>query len=141
MYCNRCCKQQQPAAQCIATNCLHLFCIECAKQAFEADCICPVCQTSLTKSNIKLVRVLNDSSEELDLALVGQTPERVSRASQVAVNFYLQQAQLSFQLTERSYKAKITKVQQAAKKKLDEVHKVSEHISFLKLRSSICSIL
>jgi hypothetical protein len=78
----------------------------------------------VTKNTIKLVRVLADGSEELDLVLLGQTPEKIAKVSNAAVNFYLQQAQLSFKLKENNYKNKIQKLQQACKRKLEEVHKV-----------------
>ena len=123
MYCNRCYAPQPASSQCLATCCMHLFCIKCAKEEFDAGTVCPVCGTSLSKSRIKIVKILSED-EELNLSLAGQTPEIASRASEAAVSFYLEQVQVFAQVKERSHKDKMAKLQQAAKRKIDEFYKV-----------------
>ena len=56
------------------------------------------------------------------LALCGQDPETALNSALASVNFYLQQQQLYFEFREAQLQKKITKVQEACKKKLQEVH-------------------
>jgi len=70
----------------------------------------------------------------LQLALCGQDPETALNSALASVNFYLQQQQLYFEFREAQLQKKINKVQEACKKKLQEVHTgytaVSERTSF-----------
>ena len=124
MYCNRCQVPQQPSSQCLSTSCLHLFCIKCAKDVFDAGYECPVCGTSLTRSSIKLVKILSENTEELSLALAGQAPEVACQASETAVRFYVEQVNLASQVKDRSHKKKVEKIQLAARHKLGEFSQV-----------------
>ncbi len=58
----------------------------------------------------------------LQLALCGQDPETALNSALASVNFYLQQQQLYFEFREAQLQKKINKVQEACKKKLQEVH-------------------
>lgn len=58
----------------------------------------------------------------LQLALCGQDPETALNSALASVNFYLQQQQLYFEFREAQLQKKISKVQEACKKKLQEVH-------------------
>ena len=58
----------------------------------------------------------------LQLALCGQAPETALNSALASVNFYLQQQQLSFEYREAQLRKRIDKVQEACKKKLQEVH-------------------
>jgi hypothetical protein len=58
----------------------------------------------------------------LQLALCGQDPETALNSALASVNFYLQQQQLYFEFREAQLQKKINKVQDACKKKLQEVH-------------------
>ena len=59
---------------------------------------------------------------KLQLALCGQDPETALNSALASVNFYLQQQQLYFEFREAQLQKKINKVQEACKKKLQEVH-------------------
>lgn len=59
---------------------------------------------------------------DLQLALCGQDPETALNSALASVNFYLQQQQLYFEFREAQLQKKINKVQEACKKKLQEVH-------------------
>lgn len=59
---------------------------------------------------------------QLQLALCGQDPETALNSALASVNFYLQQQQLYFEFREAQLQKKINKVQEACKKKLQEVH-------------------
>lgn len=56
------------------------------------------------------------------LTLCGQTPETALTAALASVNFYCGQQELSAQLRQSQLQRKIEKVQEACKKKLQEVH-------------------
>ncbi|KAL3160348.1 hypothetical protein ABBQ32_010682 [Trebouxia sp. C0010 RCD-2024] len=56
------------------------------------------------------------------LALCGQDPETALNSALTSVNFYLQQQQLYFEFREAQLQKKMNKVQEACKKKLQEVH-------------------
>jgi hypothetical protein len=56
------------------------------------------------------------------LTLCGQTPETTLTAALASVNFYCGQQELSAQLRQSQLQRKIEKVQEACKKKLQEVH-------------------
>ena len=58
----------------------------------------------------------------MQLALCGQDPETALNSALASVNFYLQQQQLYFEFREAQLQKKINKVQEACKKKLQEVH-------------------
>lgn len=70
----------------------------------------------------------------MQLALCGQDPETALNSALASVNFYLQQQQLYFEFREAQLQKKINKVQEACKKKLQEVHTgytaVSERMRF-----------
>ncbi|KAL0040549.1 hypothetical protein WJX77_010475 [Trebouxia sp. C0004] len=96
--------------------------IKCAQSIIESeDSACPICENVITKSNVKLVNVLEESSV-CKLALCGQDPETALNSALASVNFYLQQQQLYFEFREAQLQKKINKVQEACKKKLQEVH-------------------
>ena len=61
-------------------------------------------------------------SSTLQLTLCGQTPETAMTAALASVNFYVGQLKLQAQLRESQVQRKISKVQEACKKKLQEVH-------------------
>ena len=54
--------------------------------------------------------------------LCGQTPETAMTAALACVNFYVGQLELQAQLRENQVQRKISKVQEACKSKLQEVH-------------------
>ena len=56
------------------------------------------------------------------LTLCGQTPETAMTAALASVNFYVGQLELQAQLRESQVQRKISKVQEACKSKLQEVH-------------------
>ena len=58
----------------------------------------------------------------LQLTLCGQTPETAMTAALASVNFYVGQLELQAQLRESQVQRKIGKVQEACKRKLQEVH-------------------
>lgn len=58
----------------------------------------------------------------MQLALCGQEPETALNSALASVNFYLQQQQLTFEYREAQLRKRIDKVQEACKKKLQEVH-------------------
>ena len=58
----------------------------------------------------------------LQLSLCGQDPETALNSALASVNFFLQQQQLYFEFREAQLQKKIDKVQEACKKKLQEVH-------------------
>jgi hypothetical protein len=58
----------------------------------------------------------------LQLSLCGQTPEVALQSAAEAVKFYMQQQRLQHDLKEGHLQRKIGKVQEACKKKLEEVH-------------------
>ena len=63
-----------------------------------------------------------DQSQFLQLTLCGQMPETVMTAALASVNFYVGQLELQAQLRESQLQQKISKVQEACKRKLQEVH-------------------
>lgn len=58
----------------------------------------------------------------MQLSLCGQDPETALNSALASVNFFLQQQQLYFEFREAQLEKKISKVQEACKKKLQEVH-------------------
>ena len=58
----------------------------------------------------------------MQLTLCGQTPETAMTAALASVNFYVGQLELQAQLRESQVQRKISKVQEACKSKLQEVH-------------------
>ena len=68
----------------------------------------------------------------LQLALCGQAPETALLSALASVQFYVGQTELHFQYRERKLNAKIGKIQEACRKKLQEVHggytMVSSHL-------------
>ena len=56
------------------------------------------------------------------LTLCGQMPETAMTAALASVNFYVGQLELQAQLRESQLQQKISKVQEACKRKLQEVH-------------------
>ena len=73
------------------------------------------------------VHVVNVQSTQhllsnLQLVLCGQDPETALNSALASVNFFLQQQQLYFEFREAQLQKKIDKVQEACKKKLQEVH-------------------
>ncbi len=58
----------------------------------------------------------------LQLTLCGQTPETAMRSALASVNFYIGQVELQAQLRQNQLQRKLEKVQEACKKKLQEVH-------------------
>ena len=71
----------------------------------------------------------------VQLALCGQDPETALNSALASVNFFLQQQQLTFEYREAQLRKRIDKVQEACKKKLQEVHggytAVSREIAWL----------
>lgn len=78
----------------------------------------------------------------LQLALCGQDPETALNCALASVNFYLQQQQLYFEFREAQLQKKINKVQEACKKKLQEVHTgytaVSKRTCFFSHTDALC---
>ncbi|KAK9826349.1 hypothetical protein WJX81_000804 [Elliptochloris bilobata] len=63
MKCNSCWNGElEPESQAVATACAHLFCIPCAQKIFESESACPVCEEVISKSTVKLVKVLQGES-------------------------------------------------------------------------------
>jgi hypothetical protein len=58
----------------------------------------------------------------MQLTLCGQTPETAMTSALASVNFYIGQVELQAQLRESQLQRKLEKVQEACKKKLQEVH-------------------
>lgn len=58
----------------------------------------------------------------VQLALCGQTPETALNSAAAAVQFFIQQTVLESQLCKQQHQAKVAKVQEACKRKLQEVH-------------------
>jgi hypothetical protein len=56
------------------------------------------------------------------LALCGQSPETVFASALAGINFYMQQQQLQAEYREAQFSKKLSKVQEACKAKLSEVH-------------------
>ena len=56
------------------------------------------------------------------LALCGQTPETALNSAAASIQFFVQQTELTAQLCKQQHEAKIAKVQEACKRKLQEVH-------------------
>lgn len=56
------------------------------------------------------------------LALCGQTPETALNSAAASIQFFVQQTKLVAQLREQQMQAKVVKVQEACKRKLQEVH-------------------
>jgi hypothetical protein len=65
------------------------------------------------------------------LALCGQTPEVIAQASLEALNFYIKQQQLQHEFKENHLQKKVAKVQDACRKKLEEVHQGYQVVSGL----------
>ncbi|KAK9906650.1 hypothetical protein WJX75_005544 [Coccomyxa subellipsoidea] len=122
MKCNGCWADFEPNSQCVATHCGHLFCLKCAQSILESDeSACVICENILTKSNVKLVNILQGGNA-YQLTLCGQTPETAMTSALASVNFYIGQVELQAQLRESQLQRKLEKVQEACKKKLQEVH-------------------
>lgn len=81
----------------------------------------------------------------MQLALCGQEPETALNSALASVNFYLQQQQLTFEYREAQLRKRIDKVQEACKKKLQEVHggytavRRSCMSNWLAIRQSCCT--
>lgn len=58
----------------------------------------------------------------MQLALCGQTPETALNSAAAAVQFFIQQTVLETQLCKQQHQAKVAKMQEACKRKLQEVH-------------------
>ena len=58
----------------------------------------------------------------VQLALCGQTPETALNSAAAAVQFFIQQTVLESQLCKQQHQAKVAKMQEACKRKLQEVH-------------------
>lgn len=58
----------------------------------------------------------------LQLTLCAQTPETTMTSALASINFYIGQIELQAQLRESQLQRKLEKVQEACKKKLQEVH-------------------
>eukprot|EP00877_Chromochloris_zofingiensis_P000721 jgi/Chrzof1/1064/Cz01g38290.t1 len=95
--------------------------LKCAQSIVEGDSSCPICEHVITKSNIKLVNILQENSS-CKLALCGQAPEVILHSALHAINFYTQQQQLQLEYREAQLQKKIQRLQESCKKKLEEVH-------------------
>ncbi|KAK9835709.1 hypothetical protein WJX74_006482 [Apatococcus lobatus] len=122
MKCNSCWSElgQQRAA---ATTCGHLFCLDCARNILSdgSSGTCTICETLLTQSNFRAITVDQEAST-CKLALVGQTPETTLNSALASISFFLQQRELVHNRQEAQWKRKVSKVEAAAKKKLQEIH-------------------
>ena len=68
------------------------------------------------------VLVIHVTIVMLQLTLCGQTPETAMTSALASVNFYIGQVELQAQLRQSQLQRKLEKVQEACKKKLQEVH-------------------
>ncbi|GFR41376.1 hypothetical protein Agub_g2059, partial [Astrephomene gubernaculifera] len=105
----------------VVTACQHLFCLKCAQQIVESGSGCPICESAITKSTVKVIQSLQDA-KSCQLLLCGQAPETTFAAALTSVQFYVAQQQLQADLKEAQLTKKVTKVQEACRKKLEEVH-------------------
>ena len=63
--------------------------------------------------------------------LVGQTPETTLNSALASISFYMQQQQLVNTRQEEQWKRKVSKVEAAAKKKLQEIHNAYNEVMML----------
>ncbi|GLI68786.1 hypothetical protein VaNZ11_013279, partial [Volvox africanus] len=106
----------------VVTACQHLFCLKCAQQFVENNSGCPICNSGITKSTIKLVQSLQDTSAA-KMLLCGQLPETALASAMASVQFYITQQQIQAQLRESQLNKKLIKIQEACRRKVEEVHK------------------
>lgn len=72
-------------------------------------------------SNLRAITVDQEAST-CKLALVGQTPETTLNSALASISFFVQQQELVQKRQEAQWKRKVSKVEAAAKKKLQEIH-------------------
>ena len=85
-------------------------------------------------SNLRAI-IVDQEPSSCKLVLVGQTPETVLNSALASIGFYLQQKELLYQRTEEQLKRKLSKVEAAAKRKLQEIHNAYNEVSLLRARS------
>eukprot|EP00891_Asterochloris_glomerata_P009367 jgi/Astpho2/9367/Aster-x1573 len=95
---------------------------ECSDRHFTHDTAeCSVCGTELNKRTCRLV-CLNTSGAALQTSMYGQTPETALSTALAAINFAMQQQDLSFQFQSDRMQKKMTKLHEQCKRKLQELH-------------------
>ncbi|KAG2499132.1 hypothetical protein HYH03_002715 [Edaphochlamys debaryana] len=119
LRCNACWSDVEGKS--VVTACQHLFCLKCAQQIVESDSACPVCESVITKSTVKVIQTSQEAAA-CQLLLCGQPPETALGSALASVQFYVAQQQLQADLRESQLTKKINKVQEACRKKLEEVH-------------------
>ncbi|GMH36871.1 hypothetical protein BSKO_04744 [Bryopsis sp. KO-2023] len=99
----------------------HCAGVKCAQNVIESDSTCPVCQSMVTKSNVKLVAAMQEPAA-CKLSLCAQSPETALNSALAAVNFYCKQLELFYEYRESQFKKKMQRVQDQCRQKLAEVH-------------------
>ncbi|KAG2455111.1 hypothetical protein HYH02_000931 [Chlamydomonas schloesseri] len=119
LKCNACWSELEGKS--VVTSCQHLYCLKCAQQIVESDSACPICESVITKSTVKVINSLQDASA-CQLILCGQAPDTALAAALASVQFYISQQLLQAELRENNLTKKISKTNEACRKKLEEVH-------------------
>eukprot|EP00878_Enallax_costatus_P041073 GHUV01047533.1.p1 GENE.GHUV01047533.1~~GHUV01047533.1.p1 ORF type:complete len:244 (+),score=91.17 GHUV01047533.1:291-1022(+) len=119
--CNGCGQELEPKTQCVAAACNHLFCTGCAQSIIEGDQPCPICEGIISRSNVKLITVLQGTSA-CQLSLCGQTPQTIMESALQGIKFYCEQKQLTAQYQQTVLNNKFTKMQNQCRSKLQQVH-------------------
>ncbi|PVU93128.1 hypothetical protein BB561_003437 [Smittium simulii] len=84
--------------QAIVTSCSHIFCKNCASEAFKVSLVCPACESSLLDNESMMTVLLDHSESYKSMILAGQGPEAIMEISSRALAFWVYQVsqELSF---------------------------------------------
>ncbi|KAI9006116.1 hypothetical protein BC832DRAFT_620961 [Gaertneriomyces semiglobifer] len=87
------------------TTCSHIFCVQCAEDAFNAALICPACETSLTESDAIVFTELNPSEDYKSSVLAGLRPEVIIEIASRGLSFWVYQTTQEAYFQEMIYKS------------------------------------
>ncbi|ORX89966.1 hypothetical protein K493DRAFT_215045 [Basidiobolus meristosporus CBS 931.73] len=93
LHCNnvRCRRGVYSVGRACVTSCSHLFCVECANEAFSVASTCPTCRTDLVQKNDIALIDLHPSEGYKSSILSGLRPEVVIEICSRALAFWTYQ--------------------------------------------------
>ncbi|CAH7684086.1 expressed protein [Phakopsora pachyrhizi] len=110
LRCNLCRKRLKVDGKAVVTNCLHIFCIDCAN--FQ-DCLsnpktshptCPMCNVQLTQREDLVCTSLNPSQDYKSSVLSGLNPSTIFEITGKALNFWTYQQSLESRMSKDIFK-------------------------------------
>ncbi|KAI8809238.1 hypothetical protein BJ742DRAFT_677056 [Cladochytrium replicatum] len=107
LRCNniQCRKNLSSNSRACVTTCSHIFCVDCANQAFNSALVCPACETSLTESDDIVFTELNPSEDYKSSVLAGLRPELIMEIASRALSFWVYQTTQEACFQEMLYKS------------------------------------